>query len=171
MDSTEKKKLSQSHKLDLHQKTKQYKLKAKTIEFFRKNLTIHSWFFFIVLILGNLQASYGRYPFLLNFNSIQLISWQDFTEKNYFRKASKQTYRISDKYVLATIVHDENDQSQTFQMNLPPSTSENEILQIIKKTITSSSATNLKKPRNYLFIDSIPTFLWKVDPYTVKKGF
>jgi ATP-dependent Zn protease len=171
VDSTGKNKLSQSRKLDLHPKTKQYKLKTKTIEFFKKNLTTHSWFFFIVLILGNLQASYGRYPFLLNFNSIQLISWQDFTEKNYFRKASKQTYRISDKYVLATIVHDDNDQSQTFQMNLPPSTSQNEILQIIKKTITSSSATNFEKPRDYFFIDSVPTFLWKVDPYTVKKDF
>ena len=171
MDSTGKKKLLQSRKLDLHTKNKQYKLKNKTIDFVFEKLTIHSWFFFIILILGNLQASYGRYPFLLNFNNIQLISWQDFAEKKYFRKASKQKYRVSDKYFLATIVHDDNEQSQTFQMNLPPSTSQNEIFQIIKKTIISSSAIDSEKPRDSFFIDNMPTFLWKVDPYTVKNDF
>jgi ATP-dependent Zn protease len=171
VDSTGKKKLLQSRKLDLHTKNKQYKLKNKTIDFVFEKLTIHSWFFFIILILGNLQASYGRYPFLLNFNNIQLISWQDFAEKKYFRKASKQKYRVSDKYFLATIVHDDNEQSQTFQMNLPPSTSQNEIFQIIKKTIISSSAIDSEKPRDSFFIDNMPTFLWKVDPYTVKNDF
>ena len=82
----DKEKDFQKHKLIFQRRRDQRKVKNQTIRFFKDNLNIHTWLLVVVMILGNLQASYARYPFLLTFKNIQIISWQDFRKKNYFRK-------------------------------------------------------------------------------------
>tara|TARA_B110000259_G_scaffold171783_1_gene203573 strand:+ start:69 stop:2537 length:2469 start_codon:yes stop_codon:yes gene_type:complete len=167
----DKEKDFQKHKLIFQRRRDQRKVKNQTIRFFKDNLNIHTWLLVVVMILGNLQASYARYPFLLTFKNIQIISWQDFRKKNYFRKATKQKYEIFDKYLLATIYYGEETVNQVFRMNLPPSTSQTEILQIIRKTIVNSSTEKNKYSRDQIFIEGTPSFLRKMESPVLKQNF
>jgi ATP-dependent Zn protease len=114
-------------------KSKERKLKNQTITFVKDFFNLHTGLLFIVIFLGNLQASYGRYPFLFNDSTKIFSSSSDWRQ---FLVGQKQKYEVFDKYIIGTVENIESENVR-FKIVLPPSMSQADILQVIfnlKKT-------------------------------------
>ena len=117
-------------------KSKERKLKNQTITFVKDFFNLHTGLLFIVIFLGNLQASYGRYPFLFNNSTKVFSSHNDWKQKGRFLIGQKQKYEVFDKYIIGTLENIESENVR-FKIVLPPSMSQADILQLIfnlKKT-------------------------------------
>ena len=86
-------------------KNKQRKLKNQAVNFVRDIFNIHTGLLFIIVFLGNFQASYGRYPFLFeNFTKVFNNSLNKFNYLGEYSANGKfETYEVFDKYLIVTL--------------------------------------------------------------------
>jgi ATP-dependent Zn protease len=86
------------------------------------------------LLIGSLQSSYIRYPFLLpqGENTVQKLSWNDFKTKVKFAKITNKKFKIYDKFLITEIPNSQ----KTYQIILPPTTSNKEIILAIQKKLS-----------------------------------
>jgi AAA+ superfamily predicted ATPase len=124
------------------------KLWANVITFFQSKTGFHFLFFLMILIIGNLQASYNRYPFLFNnyFGSVQWTSWENFKQKRWGTAQDIKNikgFRIFDKFLVIEVGVD----NKIYCTSLPPNTSQRELFTTIKNTAEVSFPPHTKKEK------------------------
>jgi cell division protease FtsH len=119
----------------------------------KKNLIIN-WTFekifrvtlsLVFLLVASLQVSYFRYSFLLKKNNInnleistyKLLSWKDFKQKDVFAKNTNKIFKIYDKFIIAET------SNKNYRIDLPPITSNKEMIEIIRKINFSKTKEKL----------------------------
>jgi ATP-dependent 26S proteasome regulatory subunit len=125
------------------------KILSNFVAFFSTKAGFHIIFFFIIVNLGNLQASYQRYPFLLDnyFGSVQWTSLEKFKQKKWCKKKDFKNisgFRIFDKF----LVIESRVNSKIHCISLPPNIAQKELLTTIKTTIEFSNSKAHKKAKN-----------------------
>jgi ATP-dependent Zn protease len=125
------------------------KLVSKCATFFKSKTGLHVIFFFIVVNLGNLQASYIRYPFLFDnyFGSVQWVTLEKFKKQNWCKKKDLKKisgFRIFDKF----LVIESKRNSKIHCIHLPPNIAQPELFTTIKTTIEDSNSRTSKNKTN-----------------------
>jgi ATP-dependent Zn protease len=125
------------------------KILSNCATFFKSKTGFHVIFFFIIVNLGNLQASYTRYPFLFDnyFGSVRWVSLEKLKKQNWCKKKDLKKisgFRIFDKF----LVIQSKANSKIHCIPLPPNIAQQELFTTIKTTIEYSNSRISKKKTN-----------------------
>jgi ATP-dependent Zn protease len=130
-------------------KSNQRKLKNQTIGFVHDIFNIHTGLLIIIIFLGNFQASYGRYPFLVEkFTKVlnNSLNKNKYLEENSINGKS-ETYEVFDKYLIVTIKNPSQEPIRTKILLTPSEYLDDEVHRILSTPtkITKKQPSKLLK--------------------------